>query len=333
MGKFKLNAIRGIDNAPEVSGDKNKINLGNGLLNAASQAVYKDGMWIEYIPRDQIDVNENNFYSIGNVSSLKASIETVGLKQPLIVHPKEDGRYKLIGGERRITAIDGLIEEGKWTEKIPCVIQEYDRVRLPLSEDEKELFCIITTNREQRDYTDADLMHEVESLKKIYANLRKAGVDDMIVGVGENGEEIHRKIKGVKTRALIAEDLGVSTGWISQVEKIKNNGSEHLLRSLDEGKISIKRAAEIASLSIDEQDKLIEQIKEERKQKPGNGSRPSGETQYHVICEGELEEDINFVSGLLDHLGTRQMIRLEEDAYKKYRNAMTVIKKIMMKQG
>ena len=205
MSKFNVNAIRGFSSLgkeEEIDEPVQRTKLGEGLLNAASKALYADSIYLEYIPRDQIDVNEKNFYTIGDVSSLKESIYTCGLGQPLIVKKLEKGRYRLLSGERRLTAIDQLIQEGKWKTEIPCVLQDFEKINLPmLSDEQKEMYCVITTNREQRDYKDADLMNEIMHLKKIYTELRKAGVDDILVGLDEKGDEIHRQVKGKKRRS------------------------------------------------------------------------------------------------------------------------------------
>ena len=112
MSKFNVNAIRGFSSLgkeEEIDEPVQRTKLGEGLLNAASKALYADSIYIEYIPRDQIDVNEKNFYTIGDVSSLKESIYTCGLGQPLIVKKLEKGRYRLLSGERRPVSYTHLL--------------------------------------------------------------------------------------------------------------------------------------------------------------------------------------------------------------------------------
>lgn len=75
----------------------------------------------------QIQKNPNNHYSISGIESLAESIKQYGLLQPVHVMETETG-YRLLGGERRLTAIDTLIEDASvpdWTEDtlIPCVIK------------------------------------------------------------------------------------------------------------------------------------------------------------------------------------------------------------------
>ena len=250
--KFNMERLRGYK-----ENSKENISVGAGLLSEVSKELETDLLKIVQIKREDIEVSENNFYSISNIESLKQSIDTIGLKQPLMVHQKENGKYKLLGGERRLTALDELIAEGKWNKPIPCVVQDYNKIKMPVSDELKEMYCIITTNREQRDYTDADLANEIKELKKLYAELRKSGVEDIIVGIGEDGTEIKKIIKGVKTKELIAKDLNISSGRVASFDKVQNNGSEALKQALSENRISIVAAEEALKLSKEEQEELI----------------------------------------------------------------------------
>ena len=96
---------------------------GAGLLNEASKNLAKNNMEITYIPRDEIYKNPKNEYSISDIENLADLIYVMGLREPLGIKPEGSG-YKLIEGERRLTAIDKLITDGKWEGDIPCIIRE-----------------------------------------------------------------------------------------------------------------------------------------------------------------------------------------------------------------
>lgn len=54
--------------------------------------------------------NPDNFYHIGDLSDLKASImEDGGVRQNLIVEPRKDGTYLIISGHRRCQAVKELL--------------------------------------------------------------------------------------------------------------------------------------------------------------------------------------------------------------------------------
>ena len=160
MGKFSVNSIRGNENG--------KVRLGEGLLNDASKDIIK--MRIVNLERDKIRKNPSNNYSINDIDSLAESIKNYGIASPLNVTKLEDDSYMLLGGERRITAIDKLIEDPnvqEWNEDtlIPCVIKNLEEIDLPLSDEAKEQYALITTNKEARKYTDSDRYIEVMAWK------------------------------------------------------------------------------------------------------------------------------------------------------------------------
>ena len=126
----------------------------------------------------------------------------------------------LLGGERRITAIDKLIEDPnvpEWNEDtlIPCTIKDLDKIKLPLSDEAKEQYALITTNKEARKYTDADRYIEVQAWKRIIDELRANGVDTI------NMEDKDIQIKGEKTRNILARTTGMSQGQIQRYNKVR----------------------------------------------------------------------------------------------------------------
>ena len=99
MGKFNVNKIKG---------------AGEGLLNEISKMQKVNEMQIIYILPDQIDkAEENEGISIDRIEELADSIADVGLINALVLRQKEDGRYRIVAGERRYTAILSLIEDGR----------------------------------------------------------------------------------------------------------------------------------------------------------------------------------------------------------------------------
>lgn len=271
-----------------------------GLLNEASKN-YMASMNIENIEIRDIDRNEKNFYEISDIEKLKQSIETIGLKQPLVVKKQITGRYKLLAGERRFTAICDLADEGKWGTTVPCVLQDYDRINMPISDELKEMYVLITTNREQRKYTDMDIMNEIEELKVIYAALREAGVDSFSLGKDEDGNEQVRQIKGIRTRDLVSEDLKMSPSQVGKYEKVEKKASEALKEVLAKQGININTAAKAADLPKEEQDELVEKHKDsEKKIQPQDVddfvAEKKGEPEKKNVLKGAPEEKILAIS-------------------------------------
>lgn len=236
---------------------------GAGLLNEASKNLAKKNMEITYIPRAEIYKNPKNEYSISDIENLADLIYVMGLREPLGVKPEGSG-YKLIEGERRLTAIDKLITDGKWEGDIPCIIREKElKVNLDiLSDEEKEILEIAGTNAGQRKYSEADYLFEVEKLEPIYKKLKASGIGEFTYE-SDTGEKITQTLTGKKSRELLAERLNVSPAQVGKISKVANSGTEELKEAVKDGTANIAVAAEIASMEKEDQKRLIEQHQKE----------------------------------------------------------------------
>lgn len=299
-GKFKMPSIKDVEqeeNKDEVV--KEKFKVGAGLLSDVSKgAVVMD---VVNIPRDQIQKNPNNHYSISGIESLAESIKQYGLLQPVHVMETETG-YRLLGGERRLTAIDTLIKDdavSDWTEDtlIPCVIKDAEDVKLDLSPENKERYAIITSNREQRAYTDGDRYMEIQEWKKIIDELRSKGIE-YINGVDEEGNEKKVGIKGEKTRDILAQATGMSRGQINNFETVHNSGTDKLKDALLQGKISVSTAAKAAKdLTDEEQDGIAEAVEKGEKVSPADIAAQA--KKEYVLTQTEFKKDIkNILSAI-----------------------------------
>jgi ParB family chromosome partitioning protein len=205
----------------------------NGLLNNTS----KSKMKITMIPYEDIMRNKKNHYSIEDIESLAASISDVGLREPLEVKPLDDGQYMLIDGERRYTAIGQLRAEGNTQyDLVPCIVVDVQGIDLPLSDELKELYVLTTTNAEQREKTDYDLMLQVQNLSRIYTELKAAGYP----------------LRG-RQRDMIADKLGISPTQVQRYSSINKNLDEDLKENFKEGKMPLTVASAAAALPKEKQ--------------------------------------------------------------------------------
>ena len=236
------------------------LKVASKLLNSASKSLRRTLLDVKYIKRDRISKNPKNRVSIDGIEELAQDIKMAGLEQPLVVYPKEDG-YMLLTGERRLTAIDLLIENGNWdpeADYIPCIERPLDLYQLPLDEDLKERYAILRTNAFNRKFTDADLLVQAEDYQKIIKELKKQGYKELITGYDENGEPVRQDITG-RTRNVVAGMVGVSTGQVSKIENILKNGSERVREAVADGKMSIAAASRLASYDRETQAKFLEE--------------------------------------------------------------------------
>lgn len=179
------------------------------------------------IDRKNIIVNPDNrkIYVIGDVSRLKEDIRVHGIRQPLEVVDLENGDYKLIGGERRLTACEELAKEGDTRfNALPCVI-------LRLKQDDDDKIALITANATARELTDGERLAQYEALKDILTRRKKNG-----------------QLEG-KVRDELCRILGLSAGAAARLNAIAENCGDDTKRSLQTGEISLmaayKRAQEI----------------------------------------------------------------------------------------
>ena len=236
------------------------LKVASKLLNSASKSLRRTLLDVKYIKRDRISKNPKNRVSIDGIEELAQDIKMAGLEQPLVVYPKEDG-YMLLTGERRLTAIDLLIENGNWdpeADYIPCIERPLDLYQLPLDEDLKERYAILRTNAFNRKLTDADLLVQTEDYQKIVKELKKQGYKEMIIGYDENGEPLRQDITG-RTRNVVAGMVGVSTGQVSKIENILKNGSKRVKEAVADGEMSIAAASRLASYDRETQAKFLEE--------------------------------------------------------------------------
>ena len=92
-----------------------KLKLTNAIaedLKTAASDSFIDSL--KMIEIEDIQPNEDNFYEMSEIEELAEDIERQGLMSVLIVETAENGKYRLISGHRRLTAIKRLVDEGRY---------------------------------------------------------------------------------------------------------------------------------------------------------------------------------------------------------------------------
>ena len=334
MGKFKMTSIKDSIKdmeTEETQAGKEAFRVGEGILSNVSKA--SAGLKITNLARDRIEKNPKNKYSISGIPALAESIKQYGLVQPLHVAPEKDGKYMLLGGERRLTAIDQLIEDPdtpEWTEEtlIPCVVKGIEDVKLDLSPENKERYAIITTNRESRAYTDGDIYMELQEWKLIIEELRKKGIE-YISHYDESGQEEQLTIKGEKTRDILSQATGMSRSQINQFELVHNRGSEGIKDALVEGKLSVGTAAKAArELTKEEQEGVAGLLQKGEKVTAADIAKHKMAEERETITGSRFRSDIK---AILTGLKEREVI-LDGIQLEKYHYHIRQIEKLLISQ-
>ena len=220
-----------------------KFSLSEGMLNQVSQNVKKaneieakNNFNVQYIDIKDIERNKKNFYEIVNVEELAEDIKMNGLNHNLVVRKLDNGKYELISGERRYTALTKLVEEGnKIFALVPCKVIE--------ANDIDSEIILIQANAQTRELTEIEKLEQVKRLTELYRTKKK------------NGEKVPGKI-----REIIANDLKLSPTQVGRYERINKNLIPELSEILKSGGLTIANASEFASLSEENQKVILDII-------------------------------------------------------------------------
>lgn len=127
---------------------------------------------LEYIKRELIAPDPNNFYSLTGIEELAANIQLCGLQQPILVRPIDGGRYMVVSGHRRRAAIELLAEDEpeKW-EEISCLVEREE------ASPELQQLRLIYANANTRTMTGAELAEQAAQVEKLLYQLKEQGYE------------------------------------------------------------------------------------------------------------------------------------------------------------
>lgn len=197
---------------------------------------------IKMIPIGKLRDNPENFYDISDLDTLVEDIDRQGLKTPLYVVASDNNEdeYTVISGHRRKAAVQQLINNGKYgTDKLPCYIGAKKN-------ETEDMLDLIMLNATARVITDSETVKQYEKLEKIFKQLEAEG----------------KKTQG-RMRDKIAAAMNVSSAQVGKIENIQHNAIEEVKAAVDEGKMSISTANEVAKLEPEKQKDLVEKKKAE----------------------------------------------------------------------
>ena len=223
-----------------LTGLKNK----NTDTTASAQQRYP----VQFISYTCLEGSSYNFYPMTEIDDLADAIELAGrILQPLLVRRKAPGRYEIIAGHRRWTAAKKLVEQGRTQyAMIPCHVQDGDEMIARIN--------LIVTNS-QREKTAFVKMKEVVELEQLLQELANGSEDERkkfsrITGLKlDNGETVTARV----LRKLVAKKAGLSETNVARLKHIDQNLEPELKEALEEGKIGISVADELARLKPEDQ--------------------------------------------------------------------------------
>lgn len=210
------------------------------ILGLTGGAATGGGEWdIQLIALDDIIPAKNNNYGIRDIEPLAESIQADGLLSPLNVRFMEDtGKYEIISGERRYTAIKHLRDSGvAGHDAAPCLVERD-------VSDLKAEIRLIRANSTTRVQTDPERVKNAARLAVLIDQLKGKGV----------------KVPGRK-RENIAEALGTSTAQVGRMESIEKNLIPEAKEAFERGGLNFSTAYETSLLPPEKQVEVVQGLK------------------------------------------------------------------------
>lgn len=222
MAKFDLAA---------VLGDVSKLDTG----------ITPDGReQIEYIDIALIDPDPNNFYELTNIAELAASIELLGIQQPLRVRAEADkpGRVMIVSGHRRRAALELLVKEGKDKfASVPC-IREANAGSAALQE-----LRLIYANSDTRRLSSAEISKQAERVEALLYQLKEEGME----------------FPG-RMRDHVAEACKVSKSKLARLKVIRDGLIDSYLSLYEKNEVKENTAYTLAHLPHEMQERLFKAV-------------------------------------------------------------------------
>ncbi|MEO0486257.1 MAG: ParB N-terminal domain-containing protein [Pseudomonadota bacterium] len=150
-------------------------------------------MNLQFIDLDDLTVSKLNVRKHGakDIADLKTSIAALGVLQPLLVRPHEEGGFEVIAGQRRLNACRALAREAKEakqsgeppkSEPIPCLIME----------DGEDAAAIEASLAENIERLPMDEIDQFKALSKLVKEGR--GVEDIAATFGITERMVQQRL-------------------------------------------------------------------------------------------------------------------------------------------
>lgn len=214
---------------------KSKFNLAEVLGDTVSKL---NTMQVREIALSQLEENPDNSYAQTGIDELAESIEVVGLQQPLVVVPVEDGRFCILAGHRRRSALEKLERKSA-----PCVVLDAD---LDPSLRVLILHWTNTMARGGAGLTAENTYAAAKEIKEALVDLKQRGV---------------LELPG-KLRAYVADVLKVSEAAIARADTINKHLSKAWKADRKKCRINDAVAYELSQCSDDLQRELHDLYKD-----------------------------------------------------------------------
>lgn len=240
--------------------------LGRGLDSLLPETEESWGTAVREIPVDEIDPNPDQprrTFDEEGISQLAQSIRDQGILQPLLVVPSDNGRYRIIAGERRYRA-----SRAAGLDTVPCIVRDLDVI--------KQMEIALIENMQRED------LNPLEAAQGVKALMQQCGYTQ---------EKVSARLG--KSRPAVANLLRLLTLPPEVTDLLRqgllSSGHARVLAGLesDERKITLARKTVADGLSV----RALEQLAaEQRKVKPAVKGRRELPAELKELEERLLEK-------------------------------------------
>ena len=231
---------------------------------------------ITLLPLSELHDFPNHPFKVRDDEAMQETAESIrqyGVLVPAIVRPREDGGYEIIAGHRRRhgSELAGL-------SAMPCIVREMD--------DDTATILMVDSNIQRENILPSERAQAYKM--KLEAIRRKAGrpVKTEEKDVPDNSVQVGQNFDGKTSRELLAENSPDSSTQIQRYIRLTELSPE-LQQMVDEKKIALSPAYQIAALTPKEQGLLLETIDSEQ----ATPSLSQAQRMKKLSQSGELNED------------------------------------------
>lgn len=215
------------------------FDLASVLKDAGAQMGTTGQEQIEHIPIDKLTPDPGNFYEMRGIDRLCENIELIGLQQPLRVRrdAENPGRYIIVSGHRRWTALNKLVEDGaEQFAAAPCIVEA------EASSAELQELRLIYANADTRKISNAELAKQAARVEELLYKLKEQGVE----------------FPG-RMRDHVAEACQISKSKLQRLKQIQDGLAPDIAKAYyDPGVLSAGAALELSKLDSETQRYIID---------------------------------------------------------------------------
>lgn len=201
---------------------------------------------IVFVSPIMIDDFPNYPFQVKQDEDMRKLIESIryeGVLTPLVVRPKENGRYELISGHRRKYACQCL-----GLEQIPVIACNFDQ--------EEATIAMVDSNLQRE--------RILPSEKAVAYRMKLEALKHQGKRTDATCTPMEHKLVGSKTQEIVAEQYGESREQIRRYVRLTYLIQE-LLKLVDDDKLGFRPAVELSYLTEEEQWYLSELIESEKR--------------------------------------------------------------------